>query len=50
MSEAYNIRISQMERAMFEAWHTADPVDAFELLRDERIEVIQGNRNRWVRP
>lgn len=35
---------------MFEAWHEADSVDAFELLRDQRIEAIQGNKNPWVRP
>ncbi len=50
MSEAYNVRLSREERAMFKAWHEADPVDAFEVLRDQRIEAIQGNANPWVRP
>ncbi len=50
MSDTYDIRLSQQERAMFEAWHAADPVDTFELLRDQRIEAIQGNKDRWVRP
>ena len=50
MSETYNVRLSREERAMFEAWHEADPVDTFEVLRDERIEAIQGNKNRWVSP
>ncbi len=50
MSETYNVRLSQEEQAMFEAWHVADPVDAFELLRDQRIEAIQGNKNPWARP
>ena len=50
MSETYNIRLSREERAMFEAWHEADPVDAFEVLRDQRIDAIQGNRNDCVRP
>lgn len=48
MSETYNIRLSREEQAMFEAWHEADPVDAFEVLRDQRIEAIQGNKNHWV--
>ncbi len=50
MSETYNVRFSREERAMFKAWHAADPVDTFEVLRDQRIEAIQGNRNDWVRP
>ncbi len=35
---------------MFLERREADPVDAFELLRNQRIEAIQGNRNPWVRP
>ena len=50
MSETYNVRFSREERAMFEAWHEADPVDAFEVLRDQRIEANQGNKNPRVRP
>lgn len=50
MSDTYSIRLSRQERAMFEGWHAADPVDAFEVLRDQRIEAIQGNKNPWVRP
>ena len=44
MSDTYGIRLSRQERAMFEAWHEADPVSAFELLRDQRIEAIQGEQ------
>jgi len=50
MSETYNIRLSQEERAMFEAWDEADPVSSWERTRDQRIEVIQGNSNPWVKP
>ena len=42
MSDTYGIRSSRQEHAMFEEWHAADPVDAFEVLRDQRIETIQG--------
>jgi endonuclease I len=35
---------------MFEEWHAVDPADAFEFLRDQRIEAIQGNKNTMVRP
>ena len=50
MSETYNIRLSQEERARIEGWHEADAVSDWEKLRDERIEAIQGNKNRWVKP
>ncbi len=50
MSETYGIRLSREERTLFEEWREADPVDAWERLRDERIEAIQGNRNEWVTP
>ncbi len=50
MSDTYGIRLSRQERVMLKGWHEADPVDAFEVLRDERIEAIQGNKNPWVRP
>lgn len=50
MSETYNIRLSRGEHTMFEAWHAADLVNAFELLRDQRIEAIQGDKNHWARP
>ena len=29
-------------------WHLADPVSAFEVQRNDRIEVAQGNRNPYV--
>ena len=50
MSETYNVRLSRQERTTFEAWHAGDSVDAFEVLRDQRIEAIQGNKNPRVRP
>ena len=29
-------------------WHLNDPVDAFELLRNDRVETAQGNRNPYI--
>jgi len=50
MSETYRIPISPAQRQMFLDWSRDDPVDAWERLRDERIEAAQGNRNSHVRP
>ena len=49
MSDTYNIRLTDAQRRMFEAWSQADPVDTRERLRDRRIEAAQGNRNPLVR-
>ncbi|WP_333985048.1 endonuclease [Ectopseudomonas khazarica] len=33
---------------MFKAWHRLDPPDADERARNDRIEVLQGTRNRFI--
>ncbi len=35
---------------MLRAWSASDPPDAWELLRNTRIEAEQGNRNPFVKP
>jgi len=50
MSETYGIPPSEAERAMFEEWAAADPVDRCERLRDAHIEAAQGSSNAFVRP
>ncbi len=50
MSETYGIPVSVEDRLMFTGWALVDPVDRWEILRDERIEAAQGNRNPYVRP
>ncbi|HZO00140.1 MAG TPA: endonuclease [Burkholderiales bacterium] len=49
MSGTYNIKLTAAQRAMFQVWSQADPVDSWELLRDTRIEAVQGNKNPFVR-
>ena len=49
MSDAYKIKLSAAQRDTFEAWSKEDPVDTWELLRDRRIEAVQGNKNPFVR-
>lgn len=48
MEWLYGIPISPGQRRLFLAWHQADPVDAWELERDKRIEALQGNHNPFV--
>ncbi len=50
MSDTYNVSIPDEGRLMFTGWALTDPVDHREILRDERIEAAQGNRNPYVRP
>ncbi len=49
MSETYGVLLTPAQRQMFLDWSRDDPVDAWEQLRDERIEAAQGNRNPHVR-
>lgn len=49
MSDPYKIELTAAQRDTFEAWSKADPVDIWELLRDRRIEAVQGNKNPFVR-
>ncbi len=48
MSETYGIRVSPSMTEMFRQWSEADPVDAFERTRNERVFETQGNRNHFV--
>ncbi len=50
MAETYNVPMSTAKQQMLDQWSQADPVGEWELLRDARIEQIQGNRNPHVRP
>lgn len=48
MAIEYGVGLTDEERARMEAWHRADPVDAWERERDARIAEIQGNHNPYV--
>lgn len=39
---------SVADPALLLSWHLADPVDALELQRNNRIEEVQGNRNPYI--
>ncbi len=41
--------INDSNRALFQAWATADPVDAWECERVKRVEGVQGNETPFVK-
>jgi len=48
MRDTYNIRISRKQTKLFNVWSSLDPVSVLECKKNKRIEVIQGNSNRYV--
>ena len=44
----YSKKIGSGQENTFRRWHALDPVDAQEILRNDRIEEFQGNRNLFV--
>jgi deoxyribonuclease I len=48
MSDVHGVVIFEKERAMFNEWDQADPVNAWEKIRDMRIKNVQGTSNPYV--
>ena len=48
MRDTYGITISRQQQQLFNAWAAQDPVDEWELLRNQRIAAIQGTGNPYV--
>ena len=47
-SVRYNVAIPDYEEVFLRQWHLLDPVDEFELRRNDLIEKVQGNRNVFI--
>lgn len=47
-SVRYQIKISKLQEYYLKKWHQQDPVDTFEMWRNDQIEDIQGNRNPFI--
>jgi hypothetical protein len=47
-SVRYNVQIPDYEEIFLRQWHLIDPVDAFEIKRNDLIEKVQGNRNIFI--
>lgn len=50
MERLYGVEIDEEQRELFERWQEEHPPDEWELLRHDRIEELQGNRNPYVSP
>jgi len=48
MQDAYGLVIFRKQGEMLKQWHRQDPVSAHERQRNDAIEKIQGNRNKYI--
>ncbi|BBB25876.1 endonuclease [Amphritea japonica] len=48
MRDQYGLKISSKQEKLFAAWHKQDPVDRWELDRNQMISEVQGNSNPYV--
>ena len=48
MSDKYNLEMSEQEKKMFTIWNKQDPVSQWERIKNDRVEKIQGNRNKFI--
>ncbi|SEQ14199.1 deoxyribonuclease-1 [Amphritea atlantica] len=48
MRDRYGLKISSKQEKLFAAWSVQDPVDSWELQRNELIAGLQGNSNPYV--
>ncbi|MHD0644525.1 endonuclease [Pseudomonas aeruginosa] len=48
MRDQHGLKLSDQQVKMFNVWSRQDPVDAWELERDARIQRLQGNSNPYV--
>lgn len=48
MEAVHGIRLDAHQRHLFEIWHRADPPDALERLRNQKIGRLQGRQNPWI--
>ncbi len=47
-SVRYKYKIDNQEETVLRTWHTNDPVDDYEMMRNDKIEQYQKNRNPFV--
>lgn len=48
MRDRYGLKISRKQQQLFRAWAKQDPVDAWEITRNEEVSKLQGNSNPYV--
>lgn len=47
--KTYDMKISNKDKKILEAWNRLDPVDDWEIERNKRIEKAQGNANGFIK-
>jgi deoxyribonuclease-1 len=48
MADRYKLKLSKSQRKLLGVWDRADPVDAWERKRNQKIKRIQGNANPFI--
>ncbi|HHC73929.1 MAG TPA: hypothetical protein ENK78_02475, partial [Thiothrix sp.] len=48
MRDRYGVRLSSSQQKLMQSWNKLDPVDQWEIERNQRIAKIQGNDNPYV--
>ncbi len=48
MRDTYNLTLYQRQAKLLQQWHREDPPDSAERQRNDRIEQLQGRRNRFI--
>lgn len=48
MADRYQVRLSQQQRQLLQAWHRLDPADPQEIAKNRWIKSIQGNTNPYI--
>jgi len=48
MSDNYDVKLSKQEIKMMRAWNKSDPVSKWEIIKNKRVEKLQGNRNKFI--
>jgi len=48
MQDTYDLKIYRRQGKMLQRWNREDPPDREEQQRNDRIEAVQGNRNRFI--
>jgi deoxyribonuclease-1 len=50
MSKRYNLRLSDQDRQLYQAWNKTYPVQAWERQRNQRVACVMGHGNEFVGP
>ncbi|WP_158004881.1 endonuclease [Campylobacter fetus] len=49
MRDQYGINLSNQERRLMEVWDKQDPTDEWERIKNQRVYMLQGNKNKFIK-